>query len=150
MYKHVMEMPQDEVNEILQPLIDRIVPLYNEGRLTRYKEDFWAARAAVTFNQGDNIDRGIFSVYLFNLVNVKKGDAIFQDTGVPHAYLEGQNAEIMSNSDNVLRGGLTKKHIDVAELLRHVKCEQQFRIFFTVKKKANVKRYSKPRRRNLN
>jgi mannose-6-phosphate isomerase len=62
-------------------------------------------------------------VYLFNLVNVKKGDAIFQDAGVPHAYLEGKNAEIMANSDNVLRGGLTKKHIDVTELLKHVKCE---------------------------
>jgi mannose-6-phosphate isomerase len=123
LYKYVMEMPQDEVNEILQPLIDRIVPLYHEGRLTRYKEDFWAARAAVTYNQGDNIDRGIFSVYLFNLVNVKKGDAVFQDAGVPHAYLEGQNVEIMSNSDNVMRGGLTKKHIDVPELLKHVKCE---------------------------
>ncbi len=123
LYKHVMEMPQEEVNEILQPLIDRIVPLYQEGKLTRYKEDFWAARAAVTFNEGDDIDRGIFSVYLFNLVNVKKGDAIFQDAGVPHAYLDGQNAEIMANSDNVLRGGLTKKHIDVPELLKHVKCE---------------------------
>ncbi|MBS1611144.1 MAG: mannose-6-phosphate isomerase, class I [Bacteroidetes bacterium] len=123
LYKHVMEMPQEEVNEILQPLIDRIVPLYKEGKLTRYKEDFWAARAAITFNEGDDIDRGIFSVYLFNLVNVKKGDAIFQDAGVPHAYLEGKNAEIMANSDNVLRGGLTKKHIDVPELLKHVKCE---------------------------
>jgi len=123
LYKHVMEMPQEDVNEILQPLIDRIVPLYQEGKLTRYKEDFWAARAAVTYNEGDDIDRGIFSVYLFNLVNVKKGDAIFQDAGVPHAYLDGQSAEIMANSDNVLRGGLTKKHIDVPELLRHVKCE---------------------------
>lgn len=123
LYRHVMEIPQEEVNELLQPLIDRIVPLYNEGKLTRYKEDFWAARAAITFNEGDTIDRGIFSVYLFNLVNVKKGDAIFQDAGVPHAYLEGKNVEIMANSDNVLRGGLTKKHIDVTELLKHVKCE---------------------------
>ncbi|RYZ32538.1 MAG: hypothetical protein EOP49_37380 [Sphingobacteriales bacterium] len=49
--------------------------------------------------------------------------AIFQDAGIPHAYLEGQNVEIMANSDNVLRGGLTPKHIDVPELLKHVKCE---------------------------
>lgn len=123
LYKYVMEMPQDEVNEILQPLVDRIVPLYNETKLTRYKEDFWAARAALTFNEGDTIDRGIFSVYLFNLVNVKKGDAIFQDAGVPHAYLEGKVVEIMANSDNVLRGGLTGKHIDIDELLKHVKAE---------------------------
>ncbi len=52
-----------------------------------------------------------------------RGEAIFQDAGVPHAYLEGQNVEIMASSDNVLRGGLTNKHIDVPELLKHVKCE---------------------------
>ncbi|XKX05834.1 hypothetical protein R8G61_00455 [Tenacibaculum maritimum] len=54
------------------------------------------------------------------MVNVPKGEAIFQKAGVPHAYLEGQNIELMANSDNVLRGGLTKKHIDVPELLKHI------------------------------
>src|SRR5690349_3765501 len=39
---------------------------------------------------------------------------------MPHAYLEGQNVEVMANSDNVLRAGLTDKHIDVPELLKHV------------------------------
>jgi mannose-6-phosphate isomerase len=42
---------------------------------------------------------------------------------LPHAYLEGQNVEIMANSDNVLRGGLTPKHVDVPELLKHVRFE---------------------------
>ena len=37
-----------------------------------------------------------------------------------HAYLEGQNIELMANSDNVLRGGLTPKHIDIQELIDHV------------------------------
>ena len=63
--------------------------------------------------------RGIFSIYFFNIVNVKKGDAVFQKAGVPHAYLEGQNIELMANSDNVLRGGLTPKHVDVTELMKH-------------------------------
>ena len=45
------------------------------------------------------------------------------DWGVPHAYLEGQNIEVMANSDNVLRAGLTDKHIDVAELMKYVKFE---------------------------
>ena len=78
--------------------------------LDKEDEDFWAARAAITFNRIKelNIDRGIFSIYLFNLVHLKKGEAIFQDAGVPHAYLEGQNVEIMASSDNVLRGGLTQ------------------------------------------
>lgn len=124
LYSHIMLMDQEEVNSILQPLLDRIIPVYKNGKLEKSSADFWAARAALSFNQGKNIDRGIFSIYLFNLVNLKKGEAIFQDAGVPHAYLEGKNVEIMANSDNVLRGGLTPKHVDVNELLRNVKCEE--------------------------
>lgn len=120
-YKHVMTMPQEEVNQRLQPLLDRIIPLYNEGRLEKNNPDFWAARAAITFNEPGRIDRGIFSIYLFNLVRIEPDYAIFQDAGVPHAYLEGQNMEIMANSDNVLRGGLTNKHVDVDELMKHVR-----------------------------
>jgi mannose-6-phosphate isomerase len=108
----------------LQPLLDTIIPAYQEGRLKKEEENFWAARAALTFNDRGRADRGIFSIYFFNLVNMHPGQAIFQDAGLPHAYLEGQNVEIMANSDNVLRGGLTSKHIDVNELMKHVKFEE--------------------------
>ncbi len=130
LYKTVMEMPQASVNQLLQPLFDRIIPLYEKNQLKKDKEDFWAARAALTFNHqpatGNQqpIDRGIFSIYFFNLIHLKRGEGIFQDAGVPHAYLEGQNVEIMANSDNVLRGGLTTKHIDVKELMRNIKFEE--------------------------
>lgn len=123
LYKNVMYMDQQEVNKHLQPLLDRIIPLYENGKLNKDQEDFWAARAALTFQQPGVIDRGIFSVYCFNLLHLKDGQAIFQDANLPHAYLEGQNMEIMANSDNVLRGGLTPKHIDVDELMKHVKFE---------------------------
>jgi mannose-6-phosphate isomerase len=123
LYKMAMEMPQEQVNEVLQPLLSRILPLYQNGTLQKDDENFWAARAALTFDRPGVIDRGIFSVYFFNLVRLTKGQSIFQDAGVPHAYLEGQNVEIMASSDNVLRGGLTTKHIDNAELLKHTKCE---------------------------
>ncbi len=126
LYRYIMEMPQDEVNRILQPLIDNIPAIYDEEGADRSDEDYWATKAATIFNHKGNIDRGIFSIYLFNLVHLKKGEGIFQDAGVPHAYLEGQNVEIMANSDNVLRGGLTNKHIDVKALLRHVRCEATF------------------------
>lgn len=130
LYRKVMTMPQPEVNRLLQPLLDRIIPLYQTNKLHKTQEDFWAARAALTFSKGVDIDRGIFSVYFFNILLLKKGEAIFQDAGVPHAYLEGTGVEIMSNSDNVLRGGLTPKHVDVNELLKHVKCEAtRFTIF---------------------
>ncbi len=123
LYRTIMQMPQQEVNFILQPLLDRIIPLYKDGQLNRSQEDFWAARAALTFNKHGIIDRGIFSIYLLNLVELKRGEAIFQDAGILHAYLEGQNVEIMANSDNVLRGGLTPKNIDINELMRHVRFE---------------------------
>jgi mannose-6-phosphate isomerase len=123
LYKLVMEMPQEEVNAVLKPLLDRILPLYKTEKLRKNAEDFWAARAALTYNEGEKIDRGIFSIYFFNLLRVLPGEALFQDAGLPHAYLEGQNVEIMANSDNVLRGGLTPKHVDVPELLKHVRFE---------------------------
>jgi mannose-6-phosphate isomerase len=123
LYEAVMLMEQAKVNDILKPLADRIVPLYQEGRLEKSSEDFWAARAILTFCKGDRFDRGIFSVYFFNLLHLKKGEGIFQPAGMPHAYLEGQNVEVMANSDNVLRAGLTDKHIDVPELLAHVRFE---------------------------
>ena len=98
---------------MLQPfevlsLLDRIIPAYKNNQLYKNQEDFWAARAALTYNQSGKTDRGIFSIYIFNLVRLHAGETLFQDAGLPHAYLEGQNVEIMANSDNVLRGGLTR------------------------------------------
>ena len=123
LYTRVMTMPQDEVNQKLHSLLQRIVPLYESGILKKEQEDFWGARASLTFNANGNTDRGIFSIYLFNVVKMNPGEALFQDAGLPHAYLEGYTMEIMANSDNVLRGGLTPKHVDVKELLEHVKYE---------------------------
>ncbi|MDP9041673.1 MAG: mannose-6-phosphate isomerase, class I [Bacteroidota bacterium] len=123
LYRHVMEMPQVQIDRHLKTLLDRIVPHYQAGKLSKEKEDFWAARAAITYSQNGHVDRGIFSIYFFNLLHLQSGQAVYQDAGLPHAYLEGQNVEIMSNSDNVLRGGLTPKHVNVSELLKHVKFE---------------------------
>jgi len=123
LYQHVMVMPQSEVDKILRPLIDNIASTYEHEAPEEFDEDYWALKAYKTFSANGSIDRGIFSIYLFNIVKLRKGEGIFQDAGVPHAYLQGQNVEIMANSDNVLRGGLTTKHIDVKELMKHVKFE---------------------------
>ncbi|MGZ5245440.1 MAG: mannose-6-phosphate isomerase, class I, partial [Bacteroidia bacterium] len=126
LYEEVMAMPQQKVDEVLTPLMQRIIPQYNKGELQKANEDFWAARAALSFCKNDNYDRGIFSIYLFNLLYLKEGEAIYQPAGLPHAYLEGQNVEVMANSDNVLRAGLTDKHVDVPELIKHVKFEATY------------------------
>jgi mannose-6-phosphate isomerase len=62
-------------------------------------------------------DAGIAVSLMLNLVVLEEGQAIYLPAGNMHAYLRGVGLEIMANSDNVLRGGLTPKHVDVPELL---------------------------------
>lgn len=142
LYEEVMMMDQRKVNQILQSLLQPILPLYENDSFERASEDFWAARAAVNFSKNGNYDRGIFSIYFFNLVHLKRGEAIYQPAGMPHAYLEGQNVEVMANSDNVLRAGLTDKHVDVNELMKHVKFEAT--IPNIINPSSNHKTFSSP------
>jgi mannose-6-phosphate isomerase len=62
-------------------------------------------------------DIGVLFAALLNLVKLEPGEAMYLPAGELHAYLEGVGMELMANSDNVLRGGLTPKHMDVPELL---------------------------------
>ncbi|QTD98911.1 mannose-6-phosphate isomerase, class I [Streptomyces cyanogenus] len=68
-------------------------------------------------------DPGVIAAMLLNHVRLQPGEALFLGAGIPHAYLSGLGVEIMANSDNVLRCGLTPKHVDVPELLRIVRFE---------------------------
>jgi mannose-6-phosphate isomerase len=65
----------------------------------------------------------VLSPLLLNVVYLQPGDAMFMEAGVLHAYLEGTGIELMANSDNVIRGGLTPKHMDVSELLAVLRFE---------------------------
>jgi mannose-6-phosphate isomerase len=89
-----------------------------------------AATNALTYLTDDNLfewvvrlnneypgDIGVLSPLLLNLVCLEPGQAMFLPSGELHAYLSGMGIELMANSDNVLRGGLTPKHVDVHELL---------------------------------
>lgn len=62
-------------------------------------------------------DIGLFAPLLLNVITLQPGEAMFLDAQTPHAYLHGTGLEIMANSDNVLRAGLTPKHIDIEELV---------------------------------
>jgi mannose-6-phosphate isomerase len=111
-----MTMPQERVDVLLNALVARLA-----ASVPTDKNDpnYWAARAVKTYPPvNGHRDRGIFSIYLLNLVHLRPGQGTFQPAGLLHAYLEGVNVELMANSDNVLRGGLTPKHVDVPELLR--------------------------------
>ncbi len=62
-------------------------------------------------------DRGVLSPLILHLHELRPGEAIHTGPGILHAYLQGVGMELMTSSDNVLRGGLTAKHVDVPELL---------------------------------
>ncbi|EJU9866579.1 mannose-6-phosphate isomerase, class I [Vibrio vulnificus] len=69
------------------------------------------------FRQDYRDDIGLFSPLLLNIVELEPGEAMFLHAETPHAYVKGTGLEIMANSDNVLRAGLTPKHMDIAELI---------------------------------
>jgi mannose-6-phosphate isomerase len=123
LYQFLMEMEQAQVDSLLSPVVKRALRNKQEGKVDRNAPDWWVAKLYENAAGILPIDKGVFSIYLFNIVCVMPGQGIFQDAGVPHAYLEGQNVELMANSDNVLRGGLTPKHIDVEELIHNIKFE---------------------------
>lgn len=78
------------------------------------------ARTAVELDEHFPGDPGILAALLMNRFRLQPGEAVMLEAGVMHAYLRGVGVEIMANSDNVMRGGLTQKHIDVDGLLQVV------------------------------
>jgi mannose-6-phosphate isomerase len=79
-----------------------------------------ADRTVVRLAEAYPGDPGVVTSLLLNPVTLQPGDALFVPAGGVHAYLSGLGVEIMASSDNVLRAGLTPKHVDVDELLRNV------------------------------
>ena len=81
----------------------------------------WMLEAAGVFlelNEAYPGDVGVLAALLLNVLTLEPGEAAFLRAGQLHAYLSGLGVEVMANSDNVLRGGLTTKHVDVPELVR--------------------------------
>jgi mannose-6-phosphate isomerase len=75
------------------------------------------ARTASELNAYYPGDPGVLAALLMNRITLQPGDALFMRSGNLHAYLSGGGVEIMANSDNVMRGGLTPKYVNVDELL---------------------------------
>lgn len=113
-YAHIMHASQNQLAAWLHPLLEQPAPQH-----TSADPDYWLHYTQRAMNIArDALDPGLLSFYLFNIVQLHEGEGIFQRARLPHAYLRGQNIEIMAASNNVLRAGLTPKHIDIPELLR--------------------------------
>ncbi len=84
----------------------------------RYATDDVAFRWMIELNGAYPGDIGVFSPLYLNVVELNPGEALYLPAGELHAYLGGVAVELMANSDNVLRCGLTPKHIDLSELAK--------------------------------
>ncbi|TVU66622.1 mannose-6-phosphate isomerase, class I [Paenarthrobacter nitroguajacolicus] len=82
-----------------------------------------ALTAMLDINEAFPGDPGVLISLLLNHLSLEPGDVVYLPAGNIHAYLHGLGVEVMASSDNVLRGGLTPKHVDVPELLKTVRFE---------------------------
>ena len=105
-----------------QPDLDRLVPAVLDGAISylRSGQQEFASEAKTVLELGERYpgDAGVLASLLLNRITLAPGEGIYLPAGNLHAYLQGIGVEVMANSDNVLRGGLTPKHVDVPELLR--------------------------------
>lgn len=108
----MMTLSTAERRTAAREVLEKARPLADASPIYRWMVDLARAYPA---------DMGILSPALLNLVCLTPGQAMYLPAGRLHAYLDGVGIELMANSDNVLRGGLTPKHVDVAELLRVVR-----------------------------
>ena len=124
-YADVMLADQSTLANWLLPIIEANQQSYKNGELALDNPDYWVlyTMEAMAISP-EKLDAGLVCFYLFNIVHLKEGEGIFQDAGIPHAYLRGQNVELMACSDNVIRGGLTPKYVDIVELLKIVDCRE--------------------------
>lgn len=101
----------------LVPLLDSVLAACVER--VRAGSEFNAEyRTALELGERYPGDPGVLASLLMNRMTLQPGQALYLGAGNLHAYLSGTGVEIMANSDNVLRGGLTPKHVDVPELMR--------------------------------
>jgi mannose-6-phosphate isomerase len=126
-FASLLDINNPYVQDIQNQLAARLkntAPIHN-----KFNIEYWIQS---WLQKNPQILQGILTLYFMNLVKLNQGEGIYQPAGLLHAYLEGQNIELMANSDNVLRAGLTPKHIDTEELLKIAQFEhtdpQAFRI----------------------
>ncbi|OOF88511.1 mannose-6-phosphate isomerase, class I [Rodentibacter ratti] len=124
-YAEVMQAEQARLFQWLAPIIEQNCEAYGANELSLDNPDYWLLYSMDAMDiSAEKLDAGLVCFYLFNIVHLKKGEGIYQEAGIPHAYLRGQNIELMACSDNVIRGGLTPKYVDIPELLKVVDCRE--------------------------
>lgn len=115
-YKKIMQSTSEEI----QTLAEKFLEFLKFNTIDK-KRDEWFIKLIEIYSKKDP---GIFSIYLFNFFELKKGEGIFLAPNIPHAYLDGIVLECMADSDNVVRGGLTTKFKDIEVLISMLNYDQ--------------------------
>jgi mannose-6-phosphate isomerase len=110
----LMTMRHDEGARVVAATVAACRKKLAAGAPAFRREVEWATKLAELYPG----DVGVVSALLSNLVQLEPDEALYLGAGNLHAYLSGFGVEVMASSDNVLRGGLTTKHVDVPELMR--------------------------------
>lgn len=121
LYGHILHLDRAGASTLLQPLLERLEREEKKSPFSPDDREYWMLRVHHELSNPGRPDQGLLSMLLLNLVHLRRGQAIFLPAGELHAYLQGAGIEIMANSNNVLRGGLTSKHVDPDELLHIVR-----------------------------
>ena len=109
-------LPRNSAAELVEEIVSRLVRMLADGSVPEHMLS--ECKGILELSEQYPGDSGVLGALLLNLVELAPGEGLYLGEGSLHAYLSGTGIEIMANSDNVLRGGLTSKHIDVPELLR--------------------------------
>jgi mannose-6-phosphate isomerase len=109
-------LPQPSLASLLPRILDGCVRYLSGAAGPR--EFAPEVRTVLELGESYPGDAGVLASILLNRVTLEPGQGLYLAAGNLHAYLHGLGVEVMANSDNVLRGGLTPKHVDVPELLR--------------------------------
>lgn len=114
LFSTLITIPPNAVTDVLDAVLAACVQAVREGS-SRYVIKY---RTALELAERYPGDAGVLASLMLNRVILQPGQAVYLSAGNLHAYLSGTGVEIMGNSDNVLRCGLTPKHVDVPELMR--------------------------------
>ena len=113
LFSSILTIPSSILQPLLNDVLTACVRLVREGSI--FSAEY---RTALELGERYPGDPGVLASLLLNRVTLQPGQGLFLSAGNLHAYLAGVGVELMANSDNVLRGGLTPKHVDVPELMR--------------------------------
>ncbi|MGE9616005.1 MAG: mannose-6-phosphate isomerase, class I [Solitalea-like symbiont of Acarus siro] len=120
--EYILELSDDKSVVIIKDIFSKLEA--KESSKDKSDIEYWILKyLSENTNTSVNLDKGFIFMCLLNLIKLNPGEVIYTKPGILHSYLYGKCAEVMSNSDNVIRLGLTSKSINHKEILNNLNIE---------------------------